>query len=77
MYRDLFTLAYPTGQGEGHLVFRDAVQEVRINETAVKTNVTSTIGRANPLRLESKSAKLDIAFKDAFTAQAIAIYRIP
>ncbi|KAI8722856.1 hypothetical protein NCS52_00430700 [Fusarium sp. LHS14.1] len=77
VYRDLFTLTYPTGQGEGHLVFRDAVQEVRINETAVETNVTSTIGRTNPLRLESKSAKLDIVFKESFTAQAIGIYRIP
>ncbi|KAM6524399.1 hypothetical protein FSOLCH5_005001 [Fusarium solani] len=77
VYQDLFTLAYLTGQGEGYLVFRDAVQEVRINETAVKTNGTSTIDRTNPLRLESKSAKFDIAFKEPFTAQAIAIYRIP
>ncbi|KAI8682185.1 hypothetical protein NCS55_00473300 [Fusarium keratoplasticum] len=77
VYQDLFTLAYLTGQGEGSLVFRDAVQEVRINETAVKTNITSTIDRINPLRLESKSAKLDIAFKETFTAQAIAIYLIP
>lgn len=77
MYQNLFTLAYPTGQGEGHLVFRDSVQEVRINETAVKTNITSTIDRTNPLRLESKSAKIDISFKEIFTAQAIAIYRTP
>ncbi|KAH7231575.1 hypothetical protein B0J15DRAFT_539464 [Fusarium solani] len=77
VYQDLFTLTYLTGQGEGYLVFRDAVQEVRINETAVKTNGTSTIDRTNPLRLESKSAKFDIAFKEPFTAQAIAIYRIP
>jgi hypothetical protein len=76
LYEDLFTFAYPVLPGEG-TVFRDAVKSVSIDGTVYNTNITKTINRDGPLRLNSSSSILDISMKDYFTAQAIAIYRIP
>lgn len=75
VYEDLYTLAYPVQPGEGS-VFKDAVTAVRINGQLQNTTF-NIIDRANPLRLTSSSQTLDIEMDSLFTAQSIAIYRIP
>lgn len=74
-YHNLFALAYPVQPGEGE-VFRDAMDTVSISGTKQNTSITTTINRANPLRLSSGQS-LEITMKDAFVAQAVAIYRLP
>ncbi|GAB7354325.1 hypothetical protein MBLNU459_g4839t1 [Dothideomycetes sp. NU459] len=76
VYQDLFALAYPVLPGE-KTVFRDAVTSIAIDGTVQNTTVFKMIDRDRPLRLSSNNSVMDIQMKDYFTAQAIAIYRIP
>jgi hypothetical protein len=76
LYQDLYVLAYPVQPGEG-TVFRDAVANVSVTGTLAQTNISSTIDLQNPLRLPTASDYLQFDMQDFFTAQGIAIYRIP
>lgn len=76
VYEDLYTLAYPSLPEEG-LVFRDAVAAVSINGTPQNTTIVKTIDRLNPIRLNSRNETLQISMKTLFTAQAVALYRLP
>jgi hypothetical protein len=76
VYQDLFTLAYPVLVGEG-TVFRDAVANLSITGVPVISNITETINLDDPLRLNSSSDYIDIEMNQLFTAQAVAIYRLP
>lgn len=76
IYEDLYTLAYPS-LPEENTVFREAVTEVSVNGTPQNTTIFSMIDRLNPLRLNSRNDTLQVNLGTYFTAQAVALYRLP
>ncbi|CZR65587.1 uncharacterized protein PAC_15487 [Phialocephala subalpina] len=76
VYEDLYVLAYPAAHGEG-VPWRDAVAKVTLDEILQTTNITSTINLEQPLRLSTSSDYLTFEMMGLWTAQSIAVYRIP